>query len=120
MLECERGEMRVGDEVAAGSGDGARPVAAQFTGYDARELGFDPDWIDDPATRRYAVATRRGDDLPVDETKMLADLGDLIQLLSLFGLDRTDDGTWIVPPTLRELARESLRTSRGAASWDLF
>ena len=108
------------DAASGGSGDGARPVAAQFTGLDARELGFDPDWIDDPATRRYALATRRGDDLPVDETKLLADLGDLIQLLSLFGLERTDDDTWIVPPTLREFARECLRPSRGSGSWELF
>ena len=108
------------DAASGAAGDGARPVAAQFTGFDARELGFDPDWIDDPATRRYAVATRRGDDLSVDVTRLLADLGDLIQLLSLFGLERTDEDTWIVPPTLREFARESLRPSRGRGSWESF
>ena len=40
---------------------------------------------------------------------MLRELDDLIHLLSMFGLERVDDGSWIVPPTLQEFARESLR-----------
>lgn len=94
---------------AEGANEGAVPVAAQFTGFEAREFGFVSDWFEDPAAGPYAVATRVDDDPPLDETAILRELDDLIHLLSMFGLERVDDGSWIVPPTLQEFARESLR-----------
>ena len=97
------------DAASDGAGEGAVPLAAQFAGHEARELGFDPDWFEHPASRPYALAMRTEAGPQVDEKEMLSELDDLILLLSMFGLERADDGSWIVPPTLQELARESLR-----------
>ncbi len=97
------------DAAAAGAGEGAVLVAGEIVGHAARELGFDPDWLEEPARFPYAVATRTGVATPVDEGILLRELRDLIDLLSMFGLERSDDGSWIIPPILREFARECLR-----------
>ncbi|GAA1995472.1 IS1096 element passenger TnpR family protein [Microbacterium pumilum] len=97
------------DAATDGAGEEAVPLAAQFAGHEARDLGFDPDWFERSAARPYALAIRSGGEPQVAESEMLAELDDLIRLLSMFGLERGDAGTWIVPPTLQEFARESLR-----------
>lgn len=97
------------DAAADAAGDDAVPVAAQFKGLAAREVGFAPEWIEELDAYPYAVATRTAPEAAIDESELLGEVDKLVQLLSLFGLERADDGTWVVPPALREFARESLR-----------
>jgi len=116
--DCPSGETGTWHDIVArairdatddAAGDEGVPVAAHY-GHDATDdLGFASEWFSDTGVGRSAVATRTGVDAPVDEGMLLGEVGDLIELLSLFGLERTDGGTWIVPPILRELARDSLR-----------
>lgn len=99
------------DAAAVATGGDAVPLA-QSSGIEASELGFAPEWLAEPY--RYSVATRTAPAMPVDEAAFLVEVDGLIQDLALFGLERADDGSWIVPPTLQELARASLQRGTGS------
>ena len=103
-----------------GASDGARSVASEFSEYEAHDLGFISDWFKEPAPARAALATRTESEFEIDDRALLQELRELIDLLTLFGLERADDGSWIVPPTLREFAREGLMRTHhrtGGVDW---
>jgi hypothetical protein len=91
--------------------DNGWPLAAGLSPDEAHDLGFVPEWFDYPAERGLALAVRTHAHVSIDEATVLRGLTELIDLLSTFGLQRTDDGVWIVPPILREFARECLQSA---------
>lgn len=105
-------------DAAAASADEGALVATRFTAYEARGAGIEPDWLepglaDEAVAWPYGIATRTVVQEPADVEAFLREVDELVELLSLLGMERADDGTWIVPPTLREFARDCLRGRGG-------
>lgn len=111
------------DAAAAAAVDGARTVAS-LVGPDARHAAAVPaEWVwhtsapdDDPygwpATPRHA-GWGAGVRTVGLEAELLQRTVELREVLTALGLERRDDGGWLVPDLLRELARTALGT-RGA------
>lgn len=100
------------DAARSGSIDGAVLVASRENW---QEAGMPHEWFDDEAGWGGIVATRqqlRGGGRvhsPDTTSALLQEVAGLIDVLTLFGLGRTDDGEWIVPAVLREFAKAILQ-----------
>lgn len=106
------------DAAASAASDGALTVAAGGDYRDARTAGVLPEWVEERTPRARIIDTRPGDNAGnrlSAESEMVRAVGSIIDTLLLFGLSRSDDGAWSVPPTLREFAKAALRPRRGSA-----
>jgi hypothetical protein len=103
------------DAATAASTEGARTVASLAEYGDLRSAAVRADWVglDSPPTWRAGALRRASTDSVVsaDEAQavMLREADELIGVLNLLGLERADDGSWLVSSALREFARAALR-----------
>lgn len=110
------------DAATEGSRDGARTVASALATEATYELGVPREWVAGDIGAAASVATRIRGNAGADarEDAFMSEVGDIVDLLSLFGLARTADGGWLVPPTLREFARAALQSRYGTGKPQLF
>ncbi|MFB8385691.1 hypothetical protein ACFC3F_00950 [Microbacterium sp. NPDC055910] len=103
------------DAATAESRDGASTVASALEPDAMHELGVPREWVAGDISAAASVATRIRGKAETDSRKdaFMSEVGDVTDLLSLFGLARTDDGGWLVPSTLREFARAALQSRYG-------
>ena len=112
---------------AAAANDGALPVAATLGVDELSGAGVKPEWVTQGTTYEAAYPYRpnapfvseMGDRELDDATTFVREAEDLIQMLSLFGLERGAAG-WVVPPTLREFARAALQAPSARRHADVF
>lgn len=96
--------------------DGAVTVARGADYGDARDPGFPLDWLTPGTPQTSVVGIGPLDEVGSHDTEqvtseMLRTVAGLVDLLSWFGLSRSDDGGWVVPPTLREFAHAALQST---------
>lgn len=93
------------------AGGDAAPVLAGISEDMANEYEFPADWLGPPTAHVSRPWGRHAaDDMSTDEATFVAASAELVDLLAIFGLGVADDGSWSVPPVLREFAREALRS----------
>lgn len=82
---------------------------------EADGLGLPWDWrhagasVSDGYGPAHPAATRARQRAGDPAGRFLDDVRGLIEVLSVLGLDHADDGSWVVPPVLREFARAALQ-----------
>ncbi|WP_345544916.1 hypothetical protein [Microbacterium jejuense] len=99
----------------AARADGAEPVLSSLDHY---ESGVPQDWLDGYDVRWGPLDPRPAKADPVDRhqadlARLLDEVSPMIEVLVAFGLTQQSDGSWIIPPTLREFARATLAASLG-------
>ncbi|MCP2636455.1 plasmid pRiA4b ORF-3 family protein [Microbacterium sp. HD4P20] len=109
------------DAAKAAASGGAVAVAAAMSRDDLLEAGVQSEWVCASAGPAYADDAWMSphDDrwvMPAPVPTLLHGAEPLIEVLSLLGLGRLDDGGWVVPPTLREFARSALQTAASRSS----
>ncbi|GAA5033253.1 plasmid pRiA4b ORF-3 family protein [Microbacterium fluvii] len=115
VVQCVR------DAAAEVATDGADTVASQGSPYDDPYAPWT--WLDEQSTPRLLLQRERDDahETPAAlERELLNGCRALIEVLALFGLERSPDGGWVVAPLLREFALAALhsRSASVRSTWD--